>query len=63
MFNEEMETTLSMWRNHNHLMLLLKIIEIGLIPEGYKTWLEDTIKVEVAKYLDVYGVEGEEINV
>ena len=60
MFNEELDTTFSMWRNHNHLSLLLKIYESGLISTDYDLWLIYTIKAEVKDYLDTYGREMED---
>jgi hypothetical protein len=57
MFDEETATTMDMWRQHNHLSLLLKIYEVGLVPADYDLWLIYTIKAEVKDYLDTYGRE------
>ena len=62
MFNDNIETTLGMWQEHNHLSLLLKIYEVGLLPADYDLWLIYTIKAEVKDYLDTYGREmGEDV--
>ena len=57
MFNEEIETTISMFRDKNHIELLMKIYESDHIPEGYSEYLKQVIKRDVTEYLDTFGGE------
>ena len=57
MFNEDIETAISMWRDKNHIELLLKIEAYWEARDNssYETFTRESLSFAVKEYLDTYG--------
>jgi hypothetical protein len=57
LFNEEIETAISMYITHSHLNMLFKILDSGLTDAEDTQYLHDLLKQEIEQYLVTYGGE------
>ena len=57
MFNDEIETTLSMWRDQNHINTMLKIYDSEIIPLAYRSNLQAAVEKAILDYLETYANE------
>ena len=60
LFNEEIETAISMYITHSHLDMLFKILDSGLTDADDTQYLHDLLKQEIEEYLVTYGGEVKE---